>query len=623
KSMAWWDKKEALSDRFRDAGIDPDSEIVNLFLSLLRQILRFPRHLSQHVGGFVISQMPIARLVPIENAAMDERTVIQWDKDDLDALGLLKVDILALGMLTAIRKCFDLVNEIRDGSMLTLATVPAEDPETYRMLQKGDSAGVFQVESRAQMAMLPRLKPQCFYDLVIEVAIVRPGPIQGNMVHPYLRRRRGQEPVTFANEAVRGVLGRTLGVPIFQEQVIKLAVVAAGFTPGEADQLRRAMAAWRRRGGLEHFEEKLVNGMLERGYEREFAERIFEQIKGFGEYGFPESHAASFALLVYVSAWLKRHEPAAFCCALLNSQPMGFYSPSQLVQDARRHGVEVRDVDVMRSDWDHTLEPGNSSIDTKAINPQFVYELEAQPAIRLGMRLIKGFNKEAALRIMAARRNRAIDSLETLARSADLMPGELGALAHAGALTSLSGHRHQAFWEAEGVRPPPELWQERKVAESGGEYGERLEEAQVRGAIPAPTRGDDLVADYQSLGLTLGKHPMCFLRKHFRNCLTALELREVRHGRFVRVAGIVTGRQRPSTASGVIFMTLEDETGNINVVIWASVLARLRAAVLQGKLVMVKGIVERENEVIHVVAGHVSDQTPLLGKLITASRDFH
>ncbi len=620
KSMAWWDKKEALSDRFRDAGIDPDSEIVNLFLSLLRQILRFPRHLSQHVGGFVISQGPIAQLVPIENAAMDDRTVIQWDKDDLDALGLLKVDILALGMLTAIRKCFDLVNEIREGPVLSLATVPAEDPETYHMLQKGDSTGVFQVESRAQMAMLPRLKPQCFYDLVIEVAIVRPGPIQGNMVHPYLRRRRGQEPVTFANEAVRGVLGRTLGVPIFQEQVIKLAVVAAGFTPGEADQLRRAMAAWKRRGGLEHFEEKLVNGMLERGHEREFAERIFEQIKGFGEYGFPESHAASFALLVYVSAWLKRHEPAAFCCALLNSQPMGFYSPSQLVQDARRHGVEVRGVDANRSDWDHTLEPSGSSIDTQSIDSQFVYALEPQPAIRLGMRLVKGFNEEAALRIMAARRNRNIDSLETLARAADLMPAELGALARAGALTSLSGHRHQAFWEAEGITPPPALWQERRVAESTGKY---TEEGEVPAAISPPTSGDDLVADYQSLGLTLGKHPMCFLRKRFRNCLTALELREVRHGRFVRVAGVVTGRQRPSTASGVIFMTLEDETGNINVVIWSSVLARLRAPVLQGKLVVVKGIVERENEVIHVVAGHVSDETPLLGKLATASRDFH
>ncbi|MDA0273287.1 MAG: error-prone DNA polymerase, partial [Proteobacteria bacterium] len=355
KSLSWWDKREELQARFQEAGVNPRSAIIDQFLTLVGAILGVPRHLSQHVGGFIISSGPLSHLVPIENAAMKDRTIIQWDKDDLESLGLLKVDVLALGMLTSIRKSIDMINDYR-GSNLSLATIPAEDPLTYKMLQTGDSIGVFQVESRAQISMLPRLKPKNFYDLVIEVAIVRPGPIQGNMVHPYLKRRNGEEKVTYANDAVKSVLERTLGIPIFQEQVIKLAVVAAGFTPGEADQLRRAMAAWKRKGGLGKFQEKLVDGMLERGHGREFAERIFEQIKGFGDYGFPESHAASFALLVYFSAWLKRHEPAAFYCGLLNSQPMGFYSPSQQVQDARRHNIEVRPVDILGSDWESTLE---------------------------------------------------------------------------------------------------------------------------------------------------------------------------------------------------------------------------------------------------------------------------
>ncbi|MCH8258508.1 MAG: error-prone DNA polymerase, partial [Proteobacteria bacterium] len=355
KSLSWWDKREILLTRFEEAGVNPRSPIIGQFLELINQILGFPRHLSQHVGGFIISSGPLCHLVPVENAAMDERTIIQWDKDDLESLGLLKIDVLALGMLTSIRKSLHMINAYR-GTQLSLASIPAEDPLTYQMLQRGDSIGVFQVESRAQISMLPRLKPKCFYDLVIEVAIVRPGPIQGKMVHPYLKRRNGEEEVTYANEAVRSVLERTLGVPIFQEQVIKLAVVAAGFTPGEADQLRRAMAAWKRKGGLDKFQQKLVGGMLARGHDREFAERIFEQIKGFGDYGFPESHAASFALLVYVSAWLKCHEPAAFYCGLLNSQPMGFYSPSQLIQDARRHDVEIKPVDIEHSQWESTLE---------------------------------------------------------------------------------------------------------------------------------------------------------------------------------------------------------------------------------------------------------------------------
>ena len=375
KSLSWWDKQEELQLRFSEVGINPRSPLVNHFLTLVRQILGFPRHLSQHVGGFVITSGPLSQLVPVENTAMKDRPIIQWDKNDLLSLGLLKIDVLALGMLTSIRKSIDLINSYRN-THLTLDKIPSEDMNTYRMLQEGDSIGVFQVESRAQIAMLSRLRPRCFYDLVIEVAIVRPGPIQGNMVHPYLKRRNGEEPVSYANKEIQDVLERTLGVPIFQEQVIKLAVVAAGFSPGEADQLRRAMAAWKRRGGLEHFREKLIHGMLQKGIKQEFSERIFEQIKGFGEYGFPESHAASFALLVYISAWLKRHEPAAFYCGLLNSQPMGFYSPYQLIQDAQRHKVEILPVDIRSSEWESTLENHNKT-----------------PAIRLGFQRIKGFRQ--------------------------------------------------------------------------------------------------------------------------------------------------------------------------------------------------------------------------------------
>ncbi|HEX7038387.1 MAG TPA: error-prone DNA polymerase, partial [Pseudomonadales bacterium] len=456
KSLAWWDNREALAERFTAVGLDPDSAVVQQFRYFVDQILGFPRHLSQHVGGFVISRGPLAQLVPVENAAMEDRTVIQWDKDDLEALGLLKVDVLGLGMLTAIRKALEVVNEKNSrsgdrshGSLwerspdreLTVSTIPPEDPETYRMLQRGDSVGVFQVESRAQMAMLPRLKPRHFYDLVIEVAIVRPGPIQGDMVHPYLRRRQGLEPVDYPSEGVRRVLERTLGVPIFQEQVIELAVVAAGFTPGEADQLRRAMAAWKRRGGLGPFEKKLIDGMIARGHDRDFAERVFRQIQGFGEYGFPESHAASFALLVYVSAWLKCHEPAAFYCGLLNSLPMGFYSPSQIIQDARRHGIEVQPVDVQRSDWDHRLE-----LETAAdADPG------RQPPLRLGLRLVKGLAEAAGQRIAAAR---PFTDVEDLARRAGLDDRALRFLARAGALRSLSRHRYHAHWEVAAIREP-------------------------------------------------------------------------------------------------------------------------------------------------------------------------
>ena len=608
KSLSWWDKREILLTRFEEAGVNPRSPIIGQFLELINQILGFPRHLSQHVGGFIISSGPLCHLVPVENAAMDERTIIQWDKDDLESLGLLKIDVLALGMLTSIRKSLHMINAYR-GTQLSLASIPAEDPLTYQMLQRGDSIGVFQVESRAQISMLPRLKPKCFYDLVIEVAIVRPGPIQGKMVHPYLKRRNGEEEVTYANEAVRSVLERTLGVPIFQEQVIKLAVVAAGFTPGEADQLRRAMAAWKRKGGLDKFQQKLVGGMLARGHDREFAERIFEQIKGFGDYGFPESHAASFALLVYVSAWLKCHEPAAFYCGLLNSQPMGFYSPSQLIQDARRHDVEIRPVDIEHSQWESTLEP-------PAVTPgKQLPSHSPQPAIRLGFQRIKGFREESATRIISARSQSPILRIDDIARRAHLDRGDLSRLTEGGAFKNLSGHRYQTHWEVKGILPEAPLLSQ--VAEEKSHYG--------KVNLPAPLETDDLRADYTSLGLTLGRHPMAMLRETgepFSQCKTAKELEGLSHGRFVQVSGIVTGRQRPSSASGVLFLTLEDETNNINVVIWTRILEQYRSAVVQGRLLKIKGVVERKDSVIHVIAGHVEDLSQYLEHFALKSRDF-
>jgi len=607
KSLSWWDKRDELLSRFETAGINPRSPIISQFITLVDEILGFPRHLSQHVGGFIISQGPLSHLVPVENAAMPDRTIIQWDKDDLESLGLLKIDVLALGMLTAIRKSLDMINHLR-GSHLTIASIPSEDPKTYKMLQQGDSIGVFQVESRAQISMLPRLKPKCFYDLVIEVAIVRPGPIQGKMVHPYLKRRNGEEAVTYANEAVKSVLGRTLGIPIFQEQVIKLAVVAAGFTPGEADQLRRAMAAWKRKGGLEVFQEKLINGMLERGHSREFAERIFEQIKGFGDYGFPESHAASFALLVYFSSWLKCHEPAAFYCGLLNSQPMGFYSPSQLVQDARRHHIEIRPVDIFTSEWESILET-HADI--------YYSNSSEQPAIRLGFQRIKGLKKSTALKIIAIRNTSAITNLQSLARLARLDQGDLDRLTEGGAFRTLSGHRYQTHWDNKAITTLSSASQDfpalDHVAEKESVY------------LSPPAETDDLRADYRSLGLTLGRHPMAILResKPFSQFKSADELTLLNHGRFVQVAGIVTGRQRPSSASGVIFLTLEDETNNINIVIWTRVLETFRAAVVQGRLLKIKGIMERKGSVIHVIAGHVEDMSHYLEQISLKSRDFH
>ncbi|HEX6550129.1 MAG TPA: error-prone DNA polymerase, partial [Gammaproteobacteria bacterium] len=593
-AFQWWDDSEANAARIREAGLDPDSPVIRRLMELVNMLLGFPRHLSQHVGGFVLSRGPLCEMVPVENAAMPERTVIQWDKDDLDAIGLLKVDVLALGMLTALRRSLTLVNALRDRNW-SLADVPKEGPEVYRMIRKADTIGVFQIESRAQMSMLPRLQPRCFYDLVIEVAIVRPGPIQGDMVHPYLARRAGKQPVTYPSEQVKQVLERTLGVPIFQEQVMQLAVVAAGFTPGEADKLRRAMAAWHRKGGLEPFERKLTEGMRARGYSDEFAQQIFRQIKGFGEYGFPESHSASFALLAYASAWFKCHEPAAFTCALLNSQPMGFYAPAQLVADARRHGVEMRPVDINASDWECTLE---------------AREGETQPALRFGLLMISGINAAAGQRIVAARRAGRFASVAELAQRAGLDRRPLQALALSGALSGLAGHRHRAQWAALGVEAPLPLG-----------------EMPVSEAVPllaAPGEGSDLVADYASTGVTLGRHPLALLRsrlsaEHIR-CADALA--ELRNGMPVRVAGLVTHRQRPGSARGVTFVTLEDETGQVNVIVWPALAERQREVLLRSRLLGVNGVVQHEDGVLHIVAGRLTDHDHLLGHLQHHSRDF-
>jgi error-prone DNA polymerase len=597
RSMQWWDGSRIDEGRVREAGLDPTAPVLARVLALARQLLGFPRHLSQHVGGFVLTRGLLEELVPVENAAMPERTVIQWDKDDLDALGLLKVDVLGLGMLAAIRRSFGLIEGYR-GRRWTLASVPAEDPQVYAMIGRADTMGVFQIESRAQMAMLPRLRPASYYDLVIEVAIIRPGPIQGDMVHPYLRRRNGLEPVSYPSPEVEGVLKRTLGVPIFQEQVMQLAIVAAGFTPGEADKLRRAMAAWKRKGGLGPFEERLIRGMRERGYPEEFAKAIFRQILGFGEYGFPESHAASFALLVYVSCWLKHYEPAAFTAALINSQPMGFYAPSQLVQDARRHGVEVRAVDVHASDWDCTLERG---------------ETDGEPALRLGLRLVKGLGEEAARRLVAARAGQGgFASTQELAERAGLDRRELGCLAAAGALVGLAGHRHRAAWQVAGVEPALPLLPEIRIAEATP-------------LLRAPREGQDIVADYAHTGLTLRRHPVELLRARLaaRGALSSAQLRAQPNGAQVRTAGLVITRQRPGSAGGVTFVTLEDESGYVNLIVWERVAERQRQALIASRLMGVVGELQLEGEVMHVIVQRLVDLSRWLGELAVASRDFH
>ncbi|MEX1199053.1 MAG: error-prone DNA polymerase [Pseudohongiellaceae bacterium] len=572
----------------------------SLLMDLVNTLIGFPRHLSQHVGGFVISDCPLAQLVPVENASMPDRTVIQWEKDDLEALGLLKVDVLSLGMLTAIRKALTLVSGLR-GRLLALADVPADDPAVYEMISQADTVGVFQIESRAQMSMLPRLQPRCYYDLVIQIAIVRPGPIQGDMVHPYLARRQGREPVEYPGPEVESVLKRTLGVPIFQEQVMQIAIVAAGFSGGEADQLRRAMAAWKKKGGLEPFRERLIEGMRARGYEEAFALQIYHQIRGFGEYGFPESHSASFALLAYVSSWLKCHYPAAFTCALLNSQPMGFYAPSQLVQDARRHDVEVRPVDVNASAVDCTLERGSGG----------------SPALRLGLRMISGLPRSVAQRLVEQRQDKPYGSIAEAVRRAGLDERARDSLAAADAFAALAGDRHRAFWMAAGVEPVPPLF-EADVDHYGQDHDD------VALMLPRAGEACDVIADYHSTGLSLRRHPLALLRHRLQQAgvVTAQALTALQDGAAVRVAGLITCRQRPGTASGVTFLTLEDESGFTNVVVWASVLQQQRREVEHAGMVLVLGHLQKSDGVIHVIARRFRDLDPLLAGLRTASRDF-
>ncbi|QJE03364.1 error-prone DNA polymerase [Massilia forsythiae] len=607
KQHHWFDGKADLLNRLADSGLDPAAPLSQQWASLAQRLLGFPRHLSQHPGGFVMARGQLSRLVPIENATMLERSVIQWDKDDLEELGLMKVDVLALGMLSMLRRGFDLVGR-RHGAVFEMQDIPHDDKPTYDMICAADTVGVFQIESRAQMSMLPRMKPRRFYDLVIEVAVVRPGPIQGGMVHPYLKRREGKERVVYPSPDMEKALARTLGVPIFQEQVMQVAILAAGFTPGEADQLRRAMAAWKRKGGLQQYHERIVGGMLARGYDIAFAEQIFSQIQGFGEYGFPESHAASFALLAYASSWLKCHEPAAFLCALLNSQPMGFYSPSQLVQDARRHGIEVRPADVMVSGWESALEEHDDAGHGEGGGAGRV---RPQPAVRLGLHLLRGMNREAAERIELARAIRPFASVADLARRGHLERADLQVLAAANALGALAGHRRQALWQASGAAPDSDLLRPT----------EPVEETPV---LAAPSEGQDIVGDYRAQGLTLGRHPLALLRRQLleKRFLPAGVLMDFQNGQLARACGIVTVRQRPGTAKGVLFLTIEDETGNVNVIVWASLVERQRREVLNAALLGVYGVWQREGQVRHLVAKRLVDMSHLLGALDTRSRDF-
>ncbi len=629
----WGNAGTEMSQRLSESGFDIENPLVARVLAVTAMLEGKPRHLSQHVGGFIISDAPLWHLVPVENASMADRTVIQWEKDDLESLGLLKVDCLALGMLTCIRKALDLVRGHR-GRDLELATIPKEDAQTYAMIQRADTVGVFQIESRAQMTMLPRLKPAKFYDLVVEVAIVRPGPIQGGMVHPYLQRRMGKQPVTYPSAGIEEILGPTLGVPLFQEQVMEL-VIHAGYTPAEADGLRRSMAAWRHGGDMEPHRLRIRGLMEEKGYDSAFIDQIFEQIKGFGSYGFPQSHAASFAGLVYASCWLKRHEPAAFACALLNAQPMGFYSPSQIVQDARRGngervGVEFLPVDVLHSQWDNTLvdrsfsrelfpdaNTGNHSGNDSRLKPPLQKRAlderieTPQPAIRLGFRQVNGMAEAVANAIVAARAQRPFANVADLCRRAGLDARSRTALAEAGALDGLAGHRNTARWQVAGVERAAAL----ASLQSPHEHAI---------ALPAPTVGEDVLADYRTTGLTLGAHPLSLLRNALRErrVLDSQQLRALPHGRGAFAAGLVTQRQRPATAGGTIFVTLEDEHGMVNVVVWQDLAARRRKALLGARLLGVRGRWEQVDGVQHLIARDLQDLSPLLGGMHVDSRDF-
>ena len=600
-STVWGSMDPELEDeRANDAGLDLSDPHLRRTMKLAEQLIGMPRHLSQHVGGFILTERPLTETVPIGNGAMEGRTFIEWDKDDIDELGILKIDVLALGMLTCIRKCFDLIEQ-HHGERWTLATVPQEVPQVYDMLCQGDSLGVFQVESRAQMNMLPRLKPRCFYDLVIEVAIVRPGPIQGDMVHPYLKRRSGKEPVTYPcpdpahgpPDELERILGRTLGVPIFQEQAMKIALDAAKFTSEEANQLRKAMATFRSKGNIEVLQDKMVGRMVERGYDPDFAQRCFDQIKGFGEYGFPESHAASFAHLVYVSSWLRWKYPAAFACALLNSQPMGFYAPAQIVRDAREHGVEVREVDVNHSDWDCTLEP-----------------LRGRMAMRLGLRQIDGLQRDAADRLVASRPYRTVEELR---RRGGVPLHAIQRLAAADAFRSIGLDRRAALWDSRALKAAPDL----PLFTCVEARDEGAESEPVK--LPAMPLSEHVVNDYQTIRLSLKAHPMGFLREHYtgQKFVTADQLKATRDGKKLSIAGLVLIRQRPGSAKGVVFITIEDETGIANLVVWPDVFAKQRKIVMGARLMAVHGIVQKDEDdgVIHVVARRLEDHTHMLRHL--------
>ncbi|WP_093184783.1 error-prone DNA polymerase [Pseudovibrio sp. Tun.PSC04-5.I4] len=602
-------------DQIREAGLDPEEVVVSQVLKYARELIGFPRHLSQHVGGFVITQGRLDEVVPVMNAAMEGRTTIEWDKDDLEALGLLKIDVLALGMLTAIRKALDLLRDNYDQD-LTIGSIPPEDGDVYDMICRADTLGVFQIESRAQMSMLPRLRPREFYDLVIEVAIVRPGPIQGDMVHPYLRRRQKKEAVHYPKEELRDVLGKTLGVPLFQEQAMKIAIVAADFTPGEADRLRRAMATFRRVGTIQTFQDKMVNGMVARGYEKDFAERCFKQIEGFGEYGFPESHAASFALLVYASCWLKARYPDVFCAAMLNSQPMGFYAPAQLVRDAREHGVDVREVDINLSRWDATLEPdGDAWRRLHPCHKEMQGTIKSEHAVRLGLRSIKGL-AQADIEKLVAARGRGYDSVRDLWLRTGLSRSVIAKLAEADAFRSLGLDRRGALWAAQGLEAGGAA--ERLPLFDRADLHELRPEPDVN--LPPMLPGEHIMADYQSLTLSLKGHPVSFVRNTLARARVVMcaDLQGFGSGRKISVAGLVLVRQRPGSAKGVIFMTVEDEGGIANVIVWPKCFEKYRALVLGTRFIKVTGRLQNAEGVIHVIAEHLEDMTDLLGQLSVA-----
>jgi error-prone DNA polymerase len=613
--LDWWDRGTLTREKIREVGLDPDDRTVQMVVSLTGELLGFPRHLSQHVGGMVITRGLLCEMAPIENASMANRTVIEWDKDDIDALNILKVDVLALGMLTCIAKCLKLINDDTPvGEMpLLMHTLPPEDPAVYDMISDADTIGVFQIESRAQMTMLPRLRPNKFYDLVIEVAIVRPGPIQGDMVHPYLRRRNGLEAVTYPSEAMQSVLEKTLGVPLFQEQAMRIAMVGAGFSAEEADKLRRGMAAWKRGGAIDVFHKKIVDGMLGNGYSLAYAEQCFNMLKGFGEYGFPESHSASFALLVYVSAWIKRHHPAIFCCGLLNSQPMGFYAPAQIVRDALEHGVTVRPVDVNASQWDCVLEPPADALEFR--NADKNTWGRGGPAVRLGFRMLKGFHRATAERIVIDRESNGIfTGIAHFSRMTGLKSSALRRLAEGDAFGSFGLSRRQALWQViECHNEPPSLFDTIYA----------IEEPQVE--LPVMPIMQEVIADYQTSGLSLKRHPVSLIR----NTLTSMKiipakmLSDMPNGRWVKVAGIVTIRQRPATASGIVFETLEDETGVVNLIVRPHVYDRYRHAARHAILVQADGNVERQGQVIHVMAMRLHDLSAHLQNCEAKSRDFH